>query len=86
MTEANSYLVDYELTRVGADCQIYPADGEWAEPSIAHAVQLMRRVYENPEEADRIGDQARRDIRERLSPQTTGAAMRRRLQELAGGR
>jgi glycosyltransferase involved in cell wall biosynthesis len=83
MTEANSYLVDYELTRVGADCEIYPADGEWAEPSVEHAAELMRHVYENQDEAAGVGERARRDISEQLSPQTTGAAMSRRLQELS---
>jgi glycosyltransferase involved in cell wall biosynthesis len=85
MTDRNSYLVDYELMRVGTDCQIYPADGEWAEPSVEHAAELMRRVYEHPDEAAHLGEQACRDISERLSPERTGAMMTRRLQELAVG-
>ncbi len=83
MTPANSYLVQYELGRVGPDCEIYPADGEWAQPSVEHAAQLMRRVYEHPEEAAAVGTRAREDIARELSPQATGAAMRRRLEELA---
>jgi len=83
MNEQNSYLVEYELGRVGPDCEIYPPEGSWAKPSVEHAAELMRRVIENPEEAAAIGAQARKDIAERLSPQTTGAAMRLRLQELS---
>jgi glycosyltransferase involved in cell wall biosynthesis len=83
MNTDNSFLVDYELTRVGAECQIYPADGEWAEPSVEHAASLMRRVYENPAAAARIGDRARDDIARHLSPEATGSAMRARLAELA---
>lgn len=86
MNAENSFLVDYKLTRVGPDCQIYPADGEWAEPSIEHAAELMRQVYNDPVRAARVGSQAQADIDRALSPQTTGAAMRRRLQELAGTR
>jgi glycosyltransferase involved in cell wall biosynthesis len=82
MNTDNSYLVDYELGRVGPDCEIYPPEGRWAQPSVEHAAELMRRVVERPEEAAAIGVQARRDIAEQLSPQATGAAMRRRLQEL----
>jgi glycosyltransferase involved in cell wall biosynthesis len=82
MTPENSYLVEYELGRVGPDCEIYPADGEWAQPSVEHAAQLMRYVYENPEEAAAVGARAREDVARELSPQATGAAMRRRLAEL----
>jgi hypothetical protein len=82
MTVENSYLVEYELTRVGPDCEIYPAEGEWAQPSVEHAAELLRRVCEYPEEAARRGAQASVDIARQLSPQATGAAMRARLVEL----
>jgi glycosyltransferase involved in cell wall biosynthesis len=84
MDAENSYLVDYELGRVGPECEIYPADGEWAEPSTECGAALMRRVYGEPEEAARIGERAREDIARTLSPQVAGTAMRRRLEELAG--
>jgi glycosyltransferase involved in cell wall biosynthesis len=84
MNAQNSYLVDYEIGLVGPDCEIYPADGEWAEPSVGHAAELMRRVWENPEQAATRGVRACQDIAQELSLQTTGAAMRRRLEELSG--
>ena len=83
MNEQNSYLVEYELGRVGPDCEIYPPEGSWAKPSVEHAAQLLRRVVERPEEAVELGARAHKDIAERLSPQTTGAAMHRRLRELS---
>jgi glycosyltransferase involved in cell wall biosynthesis len=86
MNAENSYLVEYGLGRVGPDCEIYPAEGEWAEPSVEHAAELMRRVYERPEEAAAIGARAREDIARELSAQATGAAMRRRLEELGARR
>jgi glycosyltransferase involved in cell wall biosynthesis len=82
MTAENSYLVEYEITRVGPDCEIYPADGEWAEPSIEHAAEVMRKVCSDPEGAAAIGARAAQDIARVLSPEATGAAMRRRLDEL----
>jgi glycosyltransferase involved in cell wall biosynthesis len=84
MNAENSFLVEYEIGRVGPDCEIYPAEGEWAEPSVEHAAELMRRVHGDPEEAARIGARAREDIARTLSPEATGAAIRRRLEELSG--
>jgi glycosyltransferase involved in cell wall biosynthesis len=84
MGPENSFLVRCEPTKVGPDCEIYPADGEWAEPDTEHAAELMRRVYENPEEAAALGERAREDIAKQLSPEATGAAMRRRLEEREG--
>ncbi len=84
MNAENSFLVDYAIARVGADCEIYPPEGEWAQPSVEHAAKLMRGVYEDRGGAARIAEQAREDIARALSPQATGAAMRRRLQELSG--
>jgi glycosyltransferase involved in cell wall biosynthesis len=84
MTDENSFLVDYEITRVGPDCEIYPADGEWAAPDLGQAAELMRRTYEQPDEAARRGSRARQDIARALSPEAAGAAMRRRLEELSG--
>jgi glycosyltransferase involved in cell wall biosynthesis len=85
MNAHNSYLVDYELGVVGPECEIYPADGEWGQPSVEHAAQLMREVVADPGKAVAIGMRAREDIARMLSPQTTGAAMRKRLEWLAQG-
>jgi hypothetical protein len=45
----------------------------------------MRRVYEQPAQAARLAARGAEDVARMLSPQATGAAMRRRLVELAGG-
>lgn len=83
MNEENSYLVDFTIGRVGPECEIYPPEGEWAEPSVEHAAAVMRHVYESPEEAKGRGARAAEDIARTLSRTATGAAMRARLQELA---
>ena len=44
MTPANSWLVGYELVRVGEGVEIYPPDARWAEPDLGHAAELMREV------------------------------------------
>jgi hypothetical protein len=81
MNAENSYLVEHSLSRVGPESEIYPAEGEWAEPSVGHAAELMRRVYSDPEHAARVGARAREDVTRELSPAATGAAMRRRLEQ-----
>ena len=57
--------------------------GEWAQPDVEHAARLMRTVYEDPGLAARVGARARQDIAGNLSPEATGAGMRRRLEQLA---
>jgi hypothetical protein len=84
MNDDNSYLVEFEIGRVGPECEIYPPEGEWADPSVEHAAHLMRRVSANADEAALKGRRASADVARLLSPQATGARMRERLQELAG--
>jgi glycosyltransferase involved in cell wall biosynthesis len=83
MTPENSYPVSYELTRVGADCEIYPAEGTWAEPDTGEAASAMRSVFERPDEARAKGELARRRIEELYSPRAVGELIRSRLEELA---
>jgi glycosyltransferase involved in cell wall biosynthesis len=82
MTPENSFLVDYEITAVGDDAEIYPEEGHWAEPSLDHAATLMRQVWENPEEAQRRGELGRRTVEEVLSPAAVGDRARERLEAI----
>lgn len=82
-TPHNSYMVDWTATRVGPDCEIYPAEGSWAEPDLDHAAELMRRVWQRPEEALAKAEQARLDIRSRYAPEVVGGLARARLERLA---
>ncbi|MCW2959506.1 MAG: glycosyltransferase, partial [Solirubrobacterales bacterium] len=84
MDGTNSFLVDYALTPIGRDAGPYPADGEWAEPDVAHATRLLRHVLNNPEDAAARAAKAAADIRERHSLAAAGAAMSRRLEHVAG--
>jgi glycosyltransferase involved in cell wall biosynthesis len=84
MTEENSYPVSHGMTRVGADCEIYPADGNWAEPDLDEAARLMRHVVENPDDARKRGERARADIERLYAPAAAGERARARLEELRG--
>jgi glycosyltransferase involved in cell wall biosynthesis len=83
MNASNSLLVDYAIGRVGPECEIYPPEGEWADPSAEHGAELMRRVVESPRESQALAARARADIARQLSLAATGAAMRRRLEQLS---
>lgn len=82
MTVGNSYLVDYGMTHVGADAEIYPAEGTWAEPDLDHAAEVMRHVWENQDEARARGERARREIEANYSPAAVGALVEDRLRRL----
>ncbi len=82
-TPDNSYLVNWTPTRVGPECEIYPAEGNWAEPDLDHAGELMRRVWQRPEEAQAKAERARLDIDRRYAPEVVGRLARARLERLA---
>jgi glycosyltransferase involved in cell wall biosynthesis len=86
MTPMNSYLVDYELTKVGPDAEHYPAEATWAEPSLEHAAQLMRTVWEDRADAEQRGARAVLDIAAQLAPEVVGAIARLRLQHIGSRR
>ncbi len=79
MTAENSFLVDWRPTKIGEGNSPYPADGDWAEPDVAHAARLMREVFEHPERARAVGELGRREIRTRRSPIAAGRELARRL-------
>jgi len=83
LTQRNGYLVEHELTRVGAECEVYPSEGVWAEPSVEHAAELMRRVYTDRDEARQKGERARLDIERDYSPDAVGKLVRARLERIA---
>jgi glycosyltransferase involved in cell wall biosynthesis len=88
MTSENSYLIDYSMVRIGAGNDPYPADGEWAQPDIDHAAELMRHVFDHPDEARQRGVRAAAEIRRSHGPEAAGRVMVKRLEvlEAAGDR
>ena len=84
MTEENSYPVPYELTRVGADCEIYPAEGTWADPDVAAAARADAPASSSdPDEAARRASAPAATSSASTRPRSTGAIARARLEEIA---
>jgi len=79
MNERNSYLVRHGMTLTPEGCDPYPAGVEWADPDLDHAAELMRRVYEQPDEAREVGERARDDLRERHAIDRTSDFIRERV-------
>ncbi len=79
MTIQNSYLVPYEVVPIGAGSDPYPADAVWAEPSVPSAAQLMRHVFEHPEDVAHRVARATRDIAAAHSPRARARFVLHRL-------
>jgi glycosyltransferase involved in cell wall biosynthesis/2-polyprenyl-3-methyl-5-hydroxy-6-metoxy-1,4-benzoquinol methylase len=86
MSDENSYLVSYRPGEIPSGCDPYPAGGEWAEPNLDTAAELMRYVYEHPAEAQEKGRQGRRDILEHHSAERAGSFIASRLEALRARR
>jgi glycosyltransferase involved in cell wall biosynthesis len=86
MTGENSYLVDWRPALVGEGVEHYPPDSSWAEPDIGQAADLLRRVFEDDDEARRRSERARADVAACLSPRAIGERMCSRLAQHAMAR
>jgi glycosyltransferase involved in cell wall biosynthesis len=82
MTVANSYPVRYRLVEIERNVGPYAAGEVWAEPSVEHAAELMRRVVEHPAEAAAFGEQARLDVEAAGSEGTVASLIRQRLKTI----
>jgi glycosyltransferase involved in cell wall biosynthesis len=83
MNAGNSYPVRYELVELAENVGPYRAGDVWAEPSVEHAAELMRRVFENPAEATARGEAARREIAACFSEEIVAGVIAQRLEAIA---
>jgi hypothetical protein len=82
MTSENSYLVDYQMMPITDDLPTYERGTCWAEPTIAHAAQQLRSVYEDRARAREVGQRAKVEAGKMLDPQAAGQRMHDRLLEI----
>jgi glycosyltransferase involved in cell wall biosynthesis len=83
MDGSNSYPVGYELVELDRGVGPYRAGERWAEPSVEHAAELMRRVFRDRSEAGSRGAAARLRMHAEFGPAAAGALVRRRLDTIA---
>jgi glycosyltransferase involved in cell wall biosynthesis len=82
MTPETGYLVEYERVSIPESVTQYPRGSHWAEPSVEHAAELMRRVYDRQDESRAVGERARAAVAELMSPEAFGRRMAARLAEV----
>ncbi|VWX60515.1 Group 1 glycosyl transferase [Burkholderiales bacterium 8X] len=82
MDDSNSLLVPYRLVKLGKPIPPYDADLEWAEPSQEHAVELMRRAYNDQDWAREVGARGKASAETHLSLETAGRRIAARLAEI----
>jgi len=87
LKEDNSYLTNYTLTPVTGMpwSPYYRADQLWCEPDLFDAMQKMRHVYNNREEAKEKGLRAREYIKGNFTIDRVGDLIVNRLREIDGG-
>jgi hypothetical protein len=83
MNQENSYLVRSREVEVEIPDGPFQRGSLWAEPDEEHAAQLMRHVWQSPEEAKSIGDRARVTIGARLSVRTVAKVVAAALKRSA---
>jgi glycosyltransferase involved in cell wall biosynthesis len=82
MGEETSFMVPWTRVKVGENAEAYDADATWAEPDLEVAAQLMRHIYENPDNAREVALRGRKDLETRFTPERTGTRMKMRLEEV----
>lgn len=81
-TPENSLLVSFTPTEIPCDHGVYEKGNFWAEANIDHAAQRMRQVFENPDEARRMGLRGQKELAESMDPQRVIERITRRLGEI----
>jgi len=85
LDETTGFPVPYELRRLGTSYGPYPEGAAWAEPSIRHAVEQMRRVIEEPAVAAVRAEAARRRIVDMYSVEAAALRLGVELQRFSLG-
>jgi len=87
LKQDNSYLIDYTLSPVtGMNWSpYYTASQYWAEPDMKQAIDTMRHVYENRDEARGRGDKARQFVSQNFTWEKVGKSIVDRLVYLDNG-
>ncbi|NEP04171.1 MAG: glycosyltransferase, partial [Okeania sp. SIO4D6] len=83
MNVGNSFLVEYEKVEIADNYGPYKQGDIWANPNIEHCANLMKYVFNNSDQAQKIGLKAAKDIKSLLSAETMGKKIKTRLEYIA---
>src|SRR6185503_16487634 len=79
MNVGNSFPVRYQPVRLDRDFGPYRAGSTWAEPSVDHAAELLRRVFQGGPEVAAVAAAGRRTIEEEYSVARVAERLHARL-------
>lgn len=82
MNDSNSYIVPFEVVKLGKDYPPYPSDSVWAEPDVSAAARYLREIYDDPVAAQAKGAKAARYIREHYNLKVRGEKIAERLNRI----
>lgn len=75
----NSYLVDYDIVKVGEDRLRYRKDDEWAQPKLNSAIDMFRKVYNDPNDVKLKTKRAKEFIKTNFSMDRISDKIKQRL-------
>lgn len=78
-TPENAWLIDYDMRPVTEGEFLPGTRGDWADPRVPHLAELMRRLPNEPERAQRMAEAGCALVRERYAPRRFDAAVLERL-------
>lgn len=76
----NSFLVKYSFVKTGNLYYFSTEHDIWADPDLSHAAELMKYVFENPQDAKTIAEKGQQDIKRNLAPEIIGEKIKKRLE------
>lgn len=82
MDESSACLVDYRLINLKKTIGPYEKGNRWADADTEHAAYYMKRLCENKEYREKIGENARKRVEENLTYEFTAGIMKSRLKEI----
>ena len=82
MNVNNSLPVKYKLEKLDRDHGAYRKGSIWADPDLQHASSLMRYVFENTEDAKKMGINACINVKNQLSYLKTGNEILERIKNI----
>ena len=75
-------MVPWKRVKVGKGAEAYSSRATWAEPDIDAAAEMMRTVYENPEQARAKALAGQSELEKRFAHDVVGERMKARLEAI----
>lgn len=82
MNDDNSFLVNYEITKIEYDITNYEKNTIWSNPDVKHAAELMRLVKSNSELVKIKAYNGNKTILNKMSNETIGKLIEEKIEKI----